>query len=162
MLLLVFALGTLVTSLQPQLVERTLAIVAGQAITLTDVQTVRALGLVDAADVPAATERLVDRALMLREVERYAVPEPQADTVDRRIDEIRLRLGEAEFRSVLAEGGFSERRLRVWVRDDLRIAAYLEQRFAAAAAGGQSRDALIADWIGDLRRRTPIVELWKK
>ena len=36
--------------------------------------------------------------------------------------------------SALDAGGFTEARLRAWVRDDLRIAAYLDQRFAAAGA----------------------------
>jgi hypothetical protein len=164
MLVLVCTLSIVITgnTLQPLLVERTLAIVAGQAITLTDVQTARALALVDAPDVPSATERLVDRALMLREVERYATPEPQPSSIDRRVHEIRERLGKDQFERVLASGGFTEPRLRVWIRDDLRIRAYLDQRFASAGAAGQTRESLIADWMADLRRRTPIVELWKR
>ena len=65
---------------QGELIERTLALVGGEAITLSDVRGALALGLVDvpaAADqIPAATKRLIDRALMLREVQRYAPAEP--------------------------------------------------------------------------------------
>jgi hypothetical protein len=141
-----------------ELVERTLVIVGGNAITLADVRTAMALALVDAGtDIERATEELVDRTLMLREVERYAPPEPDAARVEARIAEIRSRLTPAAFDAVLAEGGFTEARLRGWVRDDVRIAAYLDQRFAAD--GPERREALIADWLLDLRRRTPVVAL---
>jgi hypothetical protein len=145
-----------------ELIERTLAIVAGQAITLSDAQTARMLSLVPAADMNTAAERLVERALMLREVERYAPPEPEEAAIQQRLAEIRSRLTKEAFERALAIGGFTEARLRAWIRDDLRIASYLDQRFAAAGPGGQSRADLIADWIADLRRRTPVVELWKK
>jgi hypothetical protein len=46
------------------------------------------------------------------------------------------------------------------VRDDLRISAYLDQRFAAD--GPERRQSLIADWVSDLRRRTSVVELWRR
>ena len=62
--------------------------------------------------------------------------------------------------AVLA-GGISEALVRAWLRDDLRIAAYLEQRFAAAESP-ELRAELVTDWILDLRRRTPVVELVKE
>lgn len=144
-----------------ELVERTLAIVGGSAITLSDVQTARSLGLVeDAADVATATAALVKRALILREVERYAPAEPESARIDERLAAVRDRLPATELTAVLAVGGFTETRLRAWVRDDLRIAAYLNQRFAAD--GPERRDSLIDDWVSDLRRRTPVVELWRQ
>jgi hypothetical protein len=146
---------------QGELIERTLAIVAGQVVTLADVRTARALGLVSAADdLNASIERLVERALILREVDRYVPPEPPEAAIGQRLDELRTRLGDAEFERVLTAGGFTEPRLRAWIRDDLRMASYLNQRFSAAV--GPSRADLIADWIADLRRRTTVVELWKK
>ena len=67
---------------EAELVERTLAIVGGSAITLSDVQTAMALGLVGGVtELEAATEALVERALILREVERYAPPEPEASRI---------------------------------------------------------------------------------
>ncbi len=160
-----------------QLVERTLAIVGGRAVTLADVRTAMALALVaDTVDIDAATESLVERVLVLREVERYAPPEPSEQTVTERLEELAARVSEAEVAEVLTAGGFSEARLRAWIRDDLRIAAYLEQRFALTAdlsveqaapevrarLSAQRRASLIADWVTDLRRRTPVVELWKQ
>jgi hypothetical protein len=139
-----------------------LAIVGGQPITLADVRTARSLQLVTATDDGTATERLVDRTLILREVERYAPSEPDEAAIDRRVREIRDRLSAEDYNRVLAIGGFTEARLRAWVRDDLRIESYLNQRFAPTTAAGPSRTDLIADWVADLRRRTPVVELWKK
>jgi hypothetical protein len=149
------------TSTRGELVERTMAIVAGSAITLTDVRTAMALGFVDSGDdISAATERLVKRALMLREVDRYAPQEPDAVRVEDRIRHLRERLGEATLAAILAGGGFGETKLRTWIRDDVRIAAYLDQRFATD--GPERRQGLIDDWVADLWRRTPVVELWRR
>jgi len=122
---------------QGELIDRALAIVGGQVIALSDAQTMMKLGLVDAngeADpLEAATAKLVDRALMLREVERYAPPEPPAEVVESRLAVARDRAGSPEaFADVLAAGGMTEARLRLWIRDDYRIIGYLDQRFAAA------------------------------
>jgi hypothetical protein len=184
-----------------ELLERTLAIVNGQVVTLSDVEAVRALGLIERGTGPDAlgadVSRLVDRHLVLREVQRYTPPEPSEAEIVARIAAIRAAfpLPDALAR-VLDRYGFSETRLRAWVRDDLRIAAYLGQRFAAVVVPGddevaaryakerqqgatqgltyeaaapairerlaaERRADLIADWIADLRRRTPVVELWK-
>ena len=123
---------------QPELIERTLAIVGGQPITLSDARAAIALGLVEADQapdpVPGATAQLIDRELMLREVQRYAPPAPDAATVDARIAEIGKRFPDAAaFDRVLDLHGFSLARLRAWIRDDLRAQAYLAQRFASAS-----------------------------
>jgi hypothetical protein len=143
-----------------QLIERTMAIVGGSAITLSDVRTAMTLRLVDGTDVNAATEQLVERALILREVERYAPPEPAAAQIDERVASIREAVGATDVAAALAAGGFTDARLRGWLRDDLRIASYIDQRFASD--GPERRAALVADWISDLRRRTPVVELWRQ
>ena len=164
-----------------ELIERTMAIVGGQALTLSDVRAAIALGLVAeldaAADVATTTPRLIDRMLMLREVHRYAPAETDEALVDRRVAAIRDRFDTAEeYARALRAGGFSDARLRSWIRDDLRVEAYLSQRFSAVTLptdgdpGDPSRDratserraTLIADWLDDLRRRTTVVELWKQ
>ena len=161
MLLLAIGPATAAGRTQGALIERTLAIVGGQALTLSDVQTARALKLVDPTDDFSATiDRLVERALVLREVDRYAPPEPDQAAIQQQLDRVRNQMTGEQFDQVLAAGGFTEGRLRAWLRDDLRIAAYLNQRFAAA--GPQNRADLIADWTADLRRRTTVIELWKK
>jgi len=122
---------------QPELIERTLAIVGGHVITLSDTRAAAVLGLIEvgkpADPVDAATTQLVERELVLREVERYAPPEPPETAIAPRIDAVRQRFPDAAaFNRTLEAFGFSEARLMSWVRDDLRIQAYLAQRFAAA------------------------------
>jgi hypothetical protein len=119
---------------QPQLLDRTLALVDGQPITLSDVRAAIALGLIDDAKAPTAdvTAKLVDRELILREVQRYAPPAPEDSVVEERMDLIRQRVA-GPLASALAPYGFTEARLRAWVRDDLRTQAYLAQRFASAS-----------------------------
>lgn len=144
-----------------ELIDRTLAIIGEQAITQSDARTAVALGLVPApagtTDPAAVTPALIDRLLMLREVQRYAPPEPAPAEIEARLAARRAALPDAQaWAAALAAGGFTEERVRNWIRDDLRIAAYLDQRFA-----DERRADLIADWIADLRRRTRVVELWK-
>lgn len=145
---------TLVLAQPAALVDRTVAIVGGRTITLSDARVVVALGLVEGTGGEAeVVDRLIDRELMLRETERYAPPEPSPAVIDARLDEARQRAGgEDALNRMLETGGFSQMRLRGWIRDDLRIAAYLEQRFAM----DDRRPDLIADWVEDLRRRTTI------
>lgn len=141
--------------LQPGLlVDRTVAIVDGRTITLSDARVAVALGLVEGESVDAdVVDRLIDRELMLRETNRYTPPDPPAEAIDARMDRARQHAGgEAALERVLESGGFSQMRLRGWIRDDLRIAAYLEQRFVM----DDRRADLIADWVEDLRRRTSI------
>lgn len=141
--------------LQPAaVVDRTVAIVSGRALTLSDARTAVALGLVDGADVDAGVvQRLIDRELMLREAERYQQPDPPDAEVTARVAEATQRAGGEEgLARVLAAGGFTPERLRAWVRDDVRIRAYLGQRFV----DDERRPDLIADWVSDLRRRAQI------
>ncbi len=181
---------------QETLVERTVAIVGGTVITLSDVRTALALGLVDTAAADAEREaaaRLIDRWLVLHEVSRFAPPEPAAAAIDSQVAAIEARAGSpAALDAILGRGGYSRGRLAAWVRDDLRIAAYLDQRFATSGTPGEEevaayaaahaeelsaasaddrvrlvrarleaerRRELIADWLAELRRRIPVVEI---
>jgi hypothetical protein len=124
----------------PELVDRTLALVGGQPITLSDARAALALGLVDSAPgspspMDDGLARLIQRELILREVQRYAPPAPSESAVDERLEKIRGRFPDAAaMNRVLDANGFTEARLRAWVRDDLRTEAYLVQRFASATA----------------------------
>ena len=76
-------------------IDRVLAVVAGQLITLSDVTAAADLGL-QAADgaadpVRAVLSKLIDRELILAEVDRYAPAEPAADEVDREVERVRGR-----------------------------------------------------------------------
>ena len=120
-----------------EVIDRMLAVVAGHLVMLSDVTAARDLGLVQVGSAldptREALSRLIDRSLILAEVERYAPPEPDADAVDRELEAVRARLPSAQaFTDALARAGIDERHLRETLRQDLRIRSYLNQRFAAA------------------------------
>lgn len=119
---------------QPQLLDRTLALVGGQPITLSDARAAVALGLIDdpGKSLADVTTRLVDRELVLREVQRYAPAPPADSAVEARLAEVRQQLGSA-LPNILDAHGFTETRLRAWIRDNLRTQSYLAQRFASAS-----------------------------
>jgi hypothetical protein len=144
-----------------EVLDRTLALVGGQAITLSDVKAAIELELVDDPTpiIGDMTLRLVDRELILREVQRYAPPAPPESAVDARLAEITKRFASpAAMMKALETHGFTEARLRAWVRDDLRAEGYLAQRFASAGTPERRRE-LVVDWLSDLRRRTDVVIL---
>jgi len=121
-----------------ELVDRTLALVGGQPITLSDARGALALGLIDAGpasppQIRDAAARLIQRELILREVQRYAPGAPSDAVVDARLEQVRKRFPDAAaMNRVLEANGFSEARLRGWLRDDVRTESYLAQRFASA------------------------------
>lgn len=134
---------------QGEIIDRVMVVVEGEAITQSDVDAAIALGLVGAAEPAlgspreAVLERLIDRALVLREVRRYVPLDPTPDALDARWQEIRARFRSSEaWVQALARSGMEEPRLREIVRDDLRIAAYLEERFASPP--GPSDEEVVA------------------
>ena len=83
------------------------------------------------ADVLAA---LIDRELMLGEVDRYTAPDPETAVLDRRLAQIQARFSSrALYEQALARTAMTEVRLRAVVSETLRIETYLEQRFGSAA-----------------------------
>jgi hypothetical protein len=117
-----------------EIIDRVLAVVAGDLIMLSDVSAARSFGLVTPGAALDPTReilsRLIDRSLMLAEVDRFAPPEPDAVSVDREIQTVRARFPSAQaFTDALARAGIDARHLRETLRQDLRIRAYLDQRF---------------------------------
>jgi len=120
-----------------EIIDRVLAVAAGNLIMLSDVTAARDLGLVarDAASDPIreTLSRLIERAIILAEVERYAPPEPDAEAVDREIQVVRSGFPSPQaFEATLGRVGVNEKHLRETLRQDLRIRAYLDQRFTVA------------------------------
>jgi len=117
-----------------QVIDRILAVVDGAIILQSDAQLAMRFGLVPSAGGPdptsAVLDRLIERQLILAEVARYAPPDPAEAEIDRHLSDIRARAG-AEFDTILLAGGIGIDHLRRDVRDDLRIEAYLQQRFGA-------------------------------
>lgn len=156
----------LVVPLAAETIDRVLAVVAGQLIMQSDVNAVRDLGFITpppgADPTGSILARLVDRELMLVEVDRYAPPEPETADVDRDMAAVRGRFpSEKAFGDVLARSGFDAAHVREIVRQNLRLRAYLDQRFTAPDGDDRRRQALIDDWVASLRRRTPVINLYK-
>ena len=118
-----------------EVLDRVLAVVSGDLILMSDVRAARTFGFVTSEDADSdgqALARLIDRALILAEVERFAPPEPEAAAVDKGVDAVRQRFASQEaFAAALAQAGIEERHLREYVRQDLRMNAYLDQRFTS-------------------------------
>jgi hypothetical protein len=117
-------------------IDRVLAVVGGQIITLSDVNAALRFGLVPADvstdPVDAALQRLIDRRLMLAEVERYVPPEPPPAAIDAAIAALRAKFKDAlAFEIALNQTAMSNEELRRFVRDSIRIDTYLQQRIAA-------------------------------
>jgi hypothetical protein len=124
-------------AMRAEIIDRVLATVDGRVITLSAARAVEALGLVhilpgeDSRD--AIVQRLVDRVLVLEEVARYAPPEPDPAAVTKGVAAVRVRFpSDAAFQAALHELGIEQRFVEQWVRNDLRISGYLDQRFAGA------------------------------
>jgi hypothetical protein len=156
------AICMFVAPVHAEVIDRVLAVVAGQLITLTDVRAAIDLRLQatdGAADpVRAVLTKLIDRELVLAEVDRYAPSEPTAEAVDREVQRVRARFDSQEaLDAALAKSGIDDKHLRETLRQDLRIRAYLDQRFTAAS---DRRQGLLDDWMAGLRRRGEVIDLY--
>ena len=186
------ALGAAV-SLMPapargEVIDRILAVVNRELITLSDVAAAIRLGLVpapqDGSDpTRAVLDALIDRQLELGETNRYQPPEPSESQIQARLQAVRSRFSSpAVFAQALATSGLSEDQLTLRLREDLRIEAYLIDYYRAhtadfsTAAGARpfaevreqirtrlaavQRATLVADWLTGLKRRTEIADLY--
>jgi hypothetical protein len=143
-----------------------MAVVTGQPITLSDVTAARQFALIP---VPPGTpdpiaytlDRLIERTLILAEVERFQPPEPDPIEMTVRIDELERRAGSAAaFEKALAVVGMTRDQLRRHFRNDLRITTYLHQRFGATTAEAE-RQAAIRTWTSELRKRAQVTVLYR-
>ncbi len=120
-----------------QLLDRVVARVGGNAITLTDVQAAVALGVVDVGSAVgeeaerAAVARTVERRLLLVEVGRFPPADPADAAVASLVTTMKERAG-TRYEGLLRSTGLDEQRVRELARDTLRIEAYLNQRFGAS------------------------------
>lgn len=146
-----------------EVIDRVMAVVNRQPILLSDVNAAMLFQLVPRSEVgdPVAStlDRLIERALILEEVERYQPPEPAPEEIEKRVDAIRQRLGTAEAcQKALASVGMTDPQLRSHLRDDLRSVTYINQRFGEADP--DARETLIAEWVASLRRRAEVTVLY--
>ena len=145
-------------------IDRVLAVAGGQVILLSDVTAALDLGLVSgdgAADrMGAALAKLISRSLVLVEANRYAPPEPADVEVEKEMAGVRARFpSAAAFDAVLQRSGLTGVQLRVTLRENLRIRAYVAQRFTGAEDEAR-RLMLIDEWVAGLRQRSDVVDLY--
>lgn len=145
-----------------EIIDRVMAVVNGRPITLSDVNAVLLFRLLEP---PAGTrdplgyalERSIERDLILAEVERFQPPEPAPVEIALRVRDLEQRVGSTEaIEKALSVTGTSREQLRRHVRDDLRIATYLNQRFGTARDAAE-RAAAIAAWTAEIRRRADVI-----
>lgn len=119
-----------------EVIDRVMATVNGAVITQSEVNALIRFGFVDRpadGDLEVLIDRLVERRLMLTEVNRYSPPEPAPGLVETRLADVQRRFGSDDERdAALREFGMTVDALSGYVRDELRVAAYLRQRFGAA------------------------------
>ena len=139
----------------PQVVlDHILVRVNGRIITESDVRAAKALKLVDDTTSDANVQiALENRLLILEEIARSAPLPPQTtEEVDRRRAEWEASLGgAAKAESQLGDRTMSASAVDAWLRDDLRIRAYLSRQFGSLPES--DRASATADWLGRLRQR---------
>jgi hypothetical protein len=118
------------------LIDRVLARVGMNAVTMTDVRAAQALGLIETRpgeDLQAvALERTIDRQLLLDEVARFSPPEPPAEAVAAEVEAMKSRVGPG-FAALASATGLDDAKLHELARETVRIRAYISQRFGASA-----------------------------
>ena len=75
--------------------------------------------------------KLIERRLILDEVDRYGVSDPPPAMIEQQLIEVRARfLGSADFQRTLDYSGYTVAHLRQILRDEARQDAYLDDRFS--------------------------------
>ena len=133
------------------LVDRVLAVAAGQVIMLSDVRAFVELRLVDppasADPVPEILAAVIERQLVLNEISANLIEEPSSQEVDGRMAAVADGLGGDDvLRRLLPTVGFTTDDLRQLLREDLRVERYLARRFPGAR---QPTEAELAAWMRD-------------
>ena len=127
-----------------ELLDRVVARVDGRAVTLSDVRAAAGLGLVEASggDPNTAVLAFMDRLLVLAEVARFSPPQPDQAAIEREAGALEARAG-AQLESLMRTTGITRQGIREFARDNLRINAYLTQRFGLSV---QVTDEEIAEY----------------
>ena len=99
-LIAVAATILLASPARAEIIDRIMAVVNGQALTLSDVNAASMLQLLTPeTNRPDATsavlDRLIERTLIIGEVDRYQPPEPAPEEIDRRYNIVVQRVGGA-------------------------------------------------------------------
>ncbi len=147
--LILLASGSIVRA---EIIDRILAVAGADVVTLSDVRAVLRFELVPPAvtadPIGAALQHLIDRRLILTEIERYAPPDPPDAAITAGVAAVHARFEDAlAFEIALNQTAMSHEELREYVRDTIRIEMYLQQRFGTIAQS--SEDELLSYYRGN-------------
>ena len=122
-----------------EIVDRLVASVGRQALTESDLlREIRLHALLNGAPAdfsPSSKrpvlERMIERALIRREMEMSRHPAPEADAVDGYLNEVKkTRFGsEAAYREQLSKYGVREEEFRQYLAEQVAVAGFLQVRF---------------------------------
>ena len=136
-----------------QLLDRVVARVGATPITQTDVDAAVAFGVID-RQAGEPVKQMIDRRLILAEVNRFPPPEPDFRVVQDLMVKMKATAG-PEVNTVMKRTGVDDNRLSELARETLRIRSYLLQRFGNSA---RSEDQMTR-WLSDLRARGDVAEV---
>jgi hypothetical protein len=132
-------------------IDRLLVKVNGAVLMSSDIRQARALKLVADTSSDAAVQRaLENRLLMVAEVNRVSPPAVSDDQIAERRRQWHASVG-ADADALLQKNGMSAGALDTWLRDDLRVDAYVRQTFGDQSDPAKARAT--AAWIDRLRAR---------
>jgi hypothetical protein len=127
--MLLLVAGVTAPAAAQTLLDRVVARVNGSVILLSDERAAVRFGLVEAAaDSEDAVEQMVQRALLVEEVNRFPPPEPTTEALDAEVARLRARAG-GSFDDVERTTGITAEAVRLLARDRLRVQSYIDQRF---------------------------------
>jgi hypothetical protein len=136
-----------------QVLDRVVARVGATAITQTDIEAAVAFGVID----PKAgdpVKQMIDRRLMLAEVNRVPPPEPDFRAIQALMVNMKMVAG-PDVNAVMKRTGVDDNRLSELARETLRIQSYVLQRFPTSPRSEEQR----ARWLNDLRVRGDVAEV---
>lgn len=118
-----------------EIVDRIVAIIDRQVITLSEAEQARGLLEVRTGQRPSladVVERLIEERLVEREVERFVGEPVPVELVDGALSKLQESFpDETAYREMLARDGLTETEVRDQLRRQLAITRYLERRFRA-------------------------------
>ena len=136
-----------------QLLDHVVARVGTTAVTQTDVDAALAFGIVN-TQAGEPVKQMIDRKLMLAEVEKFRPPEPAETAITELVAKMKATAG-AQAGAVMKSTGVDEKRLTELARETLRIQSYIQQRFGNSTRSEQQMER----WLNDLRARGDVAEV---
>jgi hypothetical protein len=142
-----------VTAAAQQLLDRVVARVGQTPITQTDVDAAVAFGVID-RQAGEPVKQMIDRRLILAEVNRFPPPEPDFRVVQDLMVKMKATAG-PDVNAVMKRTGVDDKRLSELARETLRIRSYVLQRFGSTARSEEQ----MTRWLSDLRSRGDVAEV---